>query len=184
MKYSFVIILSLFGVISMLAQEHMQFRGCPINGTEKQLRDSLQARDFHWGMDGFTLKGYIGYVAGEKMLITINTTPETQVVYSLTAHAAKQRDWEQLKKHYLEIKELLKQKYGRPSSHSERFSKPALSRHAKRKGVRKGRCEYRTTFRAPHGTVILYIDSDSRVCIEFQDGKNAEINEKEIMSEI
>jgi len=184
MKHSLFFIFLLSVSLSVMAQEHMQFRGCPITGSEKQMKDSLQARDFHWGMDGFTLKGYIGMVAGEKMLVTINLTPESQIVYSLTAHAEKQRDWEQLKKHYLDLKDLLKQKYGRPTSHSERFSKPALSRRAKRKGVRKGRCEYRTTFRAPHGTVILYIDSDSRVCLEFQDGKNAEVNEKEIMSEI
>lgn len=164
-------------------QEHMRFREIPICGSEKQMKDSLRSRDFRWGIDG-RVKGYQGLVAGQKMTMQICTTPESQEVFALVAYGPKIRKWNFLKAQYLELKDLLRAKYGRPVSHTERFHKLALGRNAKRRAVVQGKCDYRSSFRSPGGLVILYIDSDRRVCIEFQDAAGNAINEEEIMREI
>ncbi|MBQ0034409.1 MAG: hypothetical protein KBS77_03860 [Bacteroidales bacterium] len=164
-------------------QDHLTFRDIPICGQEKPMRDSLRSRDFRWGMDG-RVKGYQGLVAGRKMTMQIWTTPESEEVYSLVAFGPKIRKWDQLKAQYLELKDLLRQKYGRPMNHTERFHKLVLSRGARRRAVTQGKCDYRSTFRANGGLIILYIDSDRRVCLEFQDAAGNAINEEEIMREL
>ena len=164
-------------------QEHLTFRDIPICGPEKAMRDSLRSRDFHFGYDR-RVKGYQGLVAGRKMTMQIWTTPESEEVYSLVAFGPKIRKWDMLKAQYLELKELLHQKYGRPMQHTERFHKLVLSRGARRRAVAQGKCDYRSTFRANGGLIILYVDSDRRVCIEFQDAAGNAINEKEILSEL
>lgn len=166
-----------------LKQDHLCFRDIPICGQEKAMRDSLRSRDFHFGYDR-RIKGYQGLVAGRKMTMQIWTTPESEEVYSLVAYGPKIRKWDMLKAQYLELKELLHQKYGRPMQHTERFHKLALTRNARRRAVVQGKCDYRSTFRANGGLVILYIDSDRRVCIEFQDAVGNAINETEILREL
>lgn len=162
---------------------HLCFRDIPITGTEAAMKDSLRARDFRWGMDGL-MPGFVGYVAGQKMVVTILTTPESQEVYALLAHGPYERKWDLLKKQYSDIKDLLHQKYGRPVSHSERFHKLVLGKNSKRRAVRQGKCDYRASFKAPGGIITVFIDSDRRVCIEFQDTEGGAINEKEILSEL
>lgn len=163
--------------------KHLCFRDIPITGSESAMKDSLRSRGFHWGMDGLQA-GYLGNVAGQKMVLEILTTPETKEVYALLAHAPKERKWDLLKKQYTELKDLLRQKYGRPVSHSERFHKLAVGKLAKRRAVRQGKCDYRASFKAPGGIITVYIEEDRRVCVEFQDGAGAAINEREIMSEL
>lgn len=163
--------------------EHLCFREIPICGPEKAMRDSLRTRDFRFGYD-HRIKGYQGLVAGRKMTMQIWTTPESQEVYSLVAFGPKIRKWDLLKAQYLELKELLHQKYGRPLQHTERFHKLAITRNARRRAVTQGKCDYRSVFRADGGLIILYIDSDRRICIEFQDAAGNAINEEEILREL
>lgn len=163
--------------------EHLCFREIPICGTEKEMRDSLRSRDFHFGYDR-RIKGYKGLVAGREMTMQIWTTPESQEVYSLVAYGPKIRKWDFLKAQYLELKDLLRQKYGRPIDHTERFHKLVLGKNSKRRAVVQGKCDYRSVFRADGGLIILYVDSDRRVCIEFQDAAGNAINEEEILREL
>lgn len=148
------------------------------------MKDSLHAHGFRWGMDGFRMKGYVGLVAGKEMTVTIHSTPESKVVYSLVAHGKRLRKWEELKQEYLNIKALCKKKYGRPVSHSERFHKLVMGKNAKRRAVLQGKCDYQCTFKAKNGMIIVYIDNDRRVCIEYQDADNASLNEEEILREL
>lgn len=185
-KFYFTI-LFLFLLQSVMAKRtpnHLMFQNIPITGTEKQMKDSLHSHGFRWGMDGLRIKGYIGLVAGKEMVVTIHVTPESNVVYSLVAHGKRHRKWEDLKKEYLDIKALCRKKYGRPVSHSERFHRLVMGKNSKKRAVRQGKCDYQCSFRVKNGTIIVYVDNDRRVCIEYQDEENAALNEEEILREL
>lgn len=166
---------------NMVAQEHLTFKGIPIEGSLREFSQKLKAK-------GFTLVGkenniamFSGEFTGRDVNIGVTATSDEKKVFSLVVFFDPSGEWKSLVNDYSYYKDLYTRKYGEPA-----FSKeynPALSdsNTALMAEVYHGTIEYKSTwFLAGSGSSIhLSIDKTSGiyegwVVIGYYNSTNAE----------
>ncbi len=108
----------------IMAQEHLTFKGVPINGTLKQYTDALAKKGFKYeGMeDGVAILS--GDFAGYKnCYVCVSTLKNFDVVSQISVLFPETVFWTTLIEDYENLKSLLNVKYGDPKSNEEGFTK-------------------------------------------------------------
>jgi hypothetical protein len=153
---------------TILAQtsEHLTFKGVPIDGTLKQFCTKLE-------QEGFTLVGtdngvalLNGDFAGYKnCTVGVVTFGLKDVVCKVAVIFPECETWSTLSSNYFSLKEMLTEKYGKPSNCIEKFQtifKPSDD-NERMYEVKFDRCKYSADFETPYGTIQLSIDHNSVV---------------------
>lgn len=147
---------------NMVAQEHLTFKGIPIEGSLREFSQKLKAK-------GFTLVGkenniamFSGEFTGRDVNIGVTATSDEKKVFSLVVFFDPSREWKSLVNDYSYYKDLYTRKYGEPA-----FSKeynPALSdsNTALMAEVYQGTVEYKSAWEVPGGDIVLFIDKAAR----------------------
>lgn len=163
------------------AQQHLSFKGVPIDGTLKAYTDAMVKAGFHYELtkDGTAL--LTGDFAGYKnCIVGVYTLNNMDVVSFISVLFPEQETWTSLKSDYETLKSMLTEKYGTPSDSKEEFKtyvgdNNGLIMHA----IKDEQFEWYTNFETDLGTIKLTISegikySTGRVVLIYMDKANGE----------
>ena len=186
MKKILVLLLACMLSAIVSAQEHLTFKGIPIDGKLTAFISKLKAQGFQelGVVDNFALlKGDFG---GEKCEIAIYASKNTNIVYQAVVILEESNSWASLKSTYREYKSLLKSKYGSGESYED-FSSPYYEGDGyEMTAIRCNKCTYFTKFNTYNGKISLHIgniSSGAAVVLYYEDKINNEIATREESSQ-
>ena len=119
-KHITLLIACFFFAGSLFAQQHLSFKGVPIDGTLKAYTDAMIKAGFHYEgtQDGIAVLS--GDFAGHKdCTIGVYTLKNLDVVSFITVLFPDQETWTSLKNEYEILKSMLTEKYGEPGELQE-----------------------------------------------------------------
>lgn len=159
-KTLIVITLILFAVCSF-AQEHLAFKGVPIDGTLSSYVAKMKAKGFTYlgSSNGVAmLKG--DFAAHKSCTIVVATMQNRDLVSRIAVVFPKQDQWQYLYGDYSELKELLTIKYGEPTDCVEEFQGYSQPKTDSDKMIRveTDQCKYASIFKTEKGEIQLSIE--------------------------
>lgn len=188
MKTIFSSILCLLIIATSFAQnnsdsnEHMTFKGAPIDGTLNDYVLKMKNSGFtHVGTENgiAILKGdFAGY---KGCIVGVATLKQKDLVSKIIVILPESDTWSSLSSNYYNLKELLTEKYGEPSDVVEKFDTRTEPRddNSKMYEVGMNRCKYYTTYKTENGSIQLSIENDgfatSSVRLSYFDKINSKI---------
>ena len=167
------------GIIAQ--EEHLSFKGVPINGTLKQYTDAMVKKGFHSEgiKDGFSV--LTGDFAGYKNCdIRVATLKKCDVVSHIEVLFPETELWPAIIDDYNNLKSLLTEKYGEPELVREEFTKYHGNDNAlKIYAINGGELEWYTVFSTELGDIELTLAGGSvgykaRVRLSYYDRVNTE----------
>lgn len=164
----FFFAMMLCGICSLAQpiKEHLVFKGVPIDGTLIEYVSKMESAGFTYlGSKGGTafLQGDFAGLKG--CIISVSTLNDPDVVNTIGVIFPEKNDWSSLEDNYQKLKEMLTEKYGKPSECIEKFQGYApKDNHDKLHSLKMDRCTYTTIFKTPKG--------DIRLSLEHQDIKS------------
>lgn len=108
---------------NIFAQQHLSFKGVPINGTLKEYTDAMVKAGFHYELtqDGTAL--LTGDFAGYKdCTVGVSTLKNLDVVSHIAVLFPNKDTWSAVLGDYEHLKAMLTEKYGTPSYSQEKFT--------------------------------------------------------------
>ncbi len=185
----------IFSLITLLtfAQEskHLSFKGVPINGTLKEYISKMEK-------SGFTLAGTedgVAILEGEfaaykGCTIAVVTLKQKDLVSKISVIFPEGNTWSSFSSDYFNLKELLTEKYGKPSEVVEKFdtySEPKDD-NDRMYQVRMDRCKYFSTFELANGSIQLSIEkgdfSGGVVLLSYFDKVNSDIIRQKAINDL
>lgn len=167
---------------SLFAQQHLSFKGVPIDGTLKSYTDAMVKAGFHYEgtQDGIALLS--GDFAGYKGCgIGITTLNNCDVVSRIAVFFPEKETWSEVLGDYNHLKDMLTEKYGTPSDSQEKFTNHIgnCDNSYVMRELEAGEYVWYTTFTAELGDILLFITSGSGyhtayVCLFYTDKANSE----------
>lgn len=142
---------------------HLKFKGVPIDGTLKEFVSRMKRKGFksigtEKGMA--ILKG--DFAAYKECTIYVSTLDNKDLVSRISVVFPNQETWEYLYGDYMNLKELLTEKYGVPSSVTEEFQDKYINDDRDRMhAVKMDRCKYESHFTTDKGEIVLWIEHES-----------------------
>ena len=108
---------------NLFAQQHLSFKGVPINGTLKEYTDAMVKAGFHYELTQNGVSLLTGDFAGYKnCTIGVSTLKNCDVVSHIAVIFPNKETWSAVLNDYETLKSMLTQKYGYPSDSKEKFS--------------------------------------------------------------
>ena len=148
-----------FTAFAQTASEHLTFKGVPIDGNRKTFVYNMQQK-------GFTLLGtqedvtlLSGDFAGYKnCTLGVTTLKNKDVVSTIGVIFPPCKDWATVENNYLNLKNMLSEKYGEPVRSVEEFqNRTPQDDNAKYHELSMNRCNYASLFEVTNGSIELFI---------------------------
>ena len=161
---------------------HLAFKGVPIDGTLAEYVSKMKQNGFtQIGIeDGVAmLKG--DFAAYKNCIVGVATLKQKDLVSRITVIFPKCDTWSSLSSNYFSLKEMLTEKYGKPSECVEKFQTYSEPRDdgSKMYEVEFDRCKYYTTYETKKGRIHLSIEHDGVmscfVMLSYYDKINSDI---------
>lgn len=166
MKPFFLTLLFTLTTILTIAQtsEHLTFKGVPIDGTlddyvSKMTQNGFENLSTENGVA--TLQGdFAGY---KECSVSVSTLKQNDLVYKIGVLFPKKDTWSALSGNYFNLKQMLTEKYGKPSDIVEKFDRQSDSDddNYKMSAVKFDRCKYYSTWKTDKGEIQLSIDHNN-----------------------
>lgn len=185
MRKFLVLLLACLLSTTVYAQEHLTFKGIPIDGNLNSFVSKLKAQGWNGvevNEENAILEGIFG---GESCKLLLYSTKSTKTVYQAVVILNNDSSWSSLKTTYNEYKALLKSKYGKGTSY-EFFTSPYEEGDGyEMSALRNDKCTYATTHDVPNGTITLFIVSayNGSVALYYVDKLNEALAEQEKSSQ-
>lgn len=187
MKKGFITLLFLSLLLSLSAQEHLTFKGYPIDGNITQFVSALKQQGYkvvytNDAGDACILNGtFAGY---NNCDIFVLSTENSHTVWKVVAKLPTQTSWYDLKARYNDYKESLTKKYGKPSNDFQYFSSPYYEGDGYEfQALSKDKCTFSAYYDLNEGTIAISIDSKKHnsgcVSIGYEDKINAELRKND-----
>ena len=145
---------------------HLKFKGVPIDGTLKEFVSRMKRKGFKsiGTENGMAiLKG--DFAAYKECTIYVSTLDNKDLVSRISVVFPNQKTWEYLHGDYMNLKELLIEKYGAPSSVTEEFQGEYIDDDIDRiAAVMTDRCNYESRFTTEKGEIVLWIEHENVSC--------------------
>ena len=145
--------------------EHLSFKGVPIDGTLDDYVSKMKQNGFTElsKEDGTSLLS--GDFAGYKdCIVGVSTLKQKDLVCKIGVFFPEKNTWSTLFGNYSDLKEMLTEKYGKPSDIVEKFDTPSYSQpkddNSKMHEVGMERCKYSSIWKTGKGEIQLSIDHD------------------------
>jgi hypothetical protein len=129
--------------------------------------------------EGAILKGT---AAGKKIDLFILATPKSKIVYKAVIFLPAREDWQSLKDDYEKYKEILINKYGKPTSIYESFKEPFKEGEGNEMiAVTNKKCQYVSYWLddKENTNIAVEISDTKQIQITYENVKNEMIREKE-----
>ena len=163
MKRLLTIVAFIFSFMFVVAQtpnNHLTFKGIPITGTLESFAQKLEAKGFEKKYSDKTSVEFEGEFAEySDCEIYIYKVPNQNIVHKVVVFFPEESSWEDLEKEYNQCKDILTNKYGDPTLHSEKFKEGALTFNddAKMSSLKEGNCDYWTGWEVDKGDIKVEI---------------------------
>lgn len=145
---------------------HLKFKGVPIDGTLKEFVSRMKRKGFKsiGTENGMAiLKG--DFAAYKECYIYVSTLDNKDLVSRISVIFPNQETWEYLHGDYMNLKELLTEKYGTPSSVTENFQERYVrDDNSRMYAVKMNRCNYESRFTTEKGEIVLWIEHENVSC--------------------
>lgn len=160
---------------------HLTFKGVLIDGTLNEYVSKMKQNGFtHIGTeDGVAmLKG--DFAAYKNCIVGVATLKQKDLVSKITVIFPENDTWSLLSSNYFSLKEMLTEKYGKPSESMEKFQSKygPDDDNSKMYEVKMNRCKYYTTYETENGSIQLSIENNDMACcvmLVYHDKINSEI---------
>jgi hypothetical protein len=150
------------GQESTPSSDHLTFKGVPIDGTLNEYVLKMKNNGFtQLGTEEGTamLKG--DFAGHKDCIVGVATLKQKDLVSKITVIFPRCDTWSTLSSNYFSLKELLIEKYGKPSDSFENFDGIEPSDDNFRiHQVKFDNCKYYTTFKTEKGSIQLSIEHD------------------------
>lgn len=179
-----------FGQVKPDSSKHLSFKGAPIDGTLAEYVAKMKE-------SGFTLKATKDgtailegdFAAYKNCTVGVSTLTQKDLVSKIVVNFPACETWSSLSSNYFNLKELLTEKYGKPSKSVEVFrSYTPDDDGTKMMEVRHDACKYYTIFETKKGTIQLAIGKgNSRSCfvkLTYFDKINSETVKKQALDDL
>ena len=192
---------------------HLIFNNVPINGSLKNYVAQMEKKNFriYVKRDMFDLEGdeetkeqkekreqkakleaykegkatMVGDFADfKKCRLYVETLANKDLVYKIQVEFQYTSEWEKKKENYFHLKQLLTQKYGAPTSCTEKLKPESMEDYDINNSFHKGRSKYETIYKTDKGDITLYINKNSRIILEYLDKKNSELITEHALEEL
>lgn len=179
MKHLVLIILAALSVAAYAQSEHLTFKGVPIDGTLAEYTEKMQEKGFHYLYSENGLTILQGDFAGYKNCqIGVSTLDNMDLVSTIAVIFTTHDTWGNLYGNYANLKEMLSEKYGKPSMVVEKFQSSYVDDdNGRMYEVRMDRCKYYSIFKISLGTIELSINKADYgggfVMLRYQDKVNS-----------
>jgi len=194
------IILSMSFMMTILASfaqnksdtsKHLSFKGVPINGTLADFVSKMKAGGFSNKESNKGIELLEGDFASYKnCVVTVSTMKQKDLVSNIGVTFSDCETWSALYSNYNTLKELLTEKYGKPTQSREEFQGRTrdIDDRFKMYEVRSDRCKYVTSYETEKGTIQLSIEHEgvSRcfVKLAYIDKINSEAVKKQALDDL
>ncbi len=189
MKRIFLLLVFSLALICGYAQEHLSFKGIPIEGSMSSFCKKLEAKGFtKIGSDG-NMTVLDGIFTGKSATVYLIATSDGKDVNSVAVTLPDSDSWKTLVEIYDYYKSLYIEKYGQPSVHKEYNPSGNLSNTLAMNQIDEGKVEYGSLWEAPGGLIVMTIERGSRslrglVMIKYEDSQNNEKERQKIIDDI
>ena len=157
---------------NLFAQQHLSFKGVPINGTLKEYTNAMVNAGFHYEetKDGVSI--LTGDFAGYKgCSIRVSTLKNCDVVSYITVTFSSSMVWSSVLNDYNTLKAMLTEKYGSPSDTKENLpavENPDYDNHTVMRELREGKYAWYTSFSSDLGDIVLSIVDDYGMAVRLR----------------
>lgn len=188
-----ILISALLWAVTMcvFAQDHLKFKGVPIDGTREVFVAKMKMAGFReiGTEDGMTLlKGeFAGY---KDCTLGVSTLKMKNLVSRIAVLFECNDTWSSLYGIYSDLTEMLTEKYGSPTKQVEKFNTyyTPTDDGDRMSQVNLGRCEYYTTYELGNGRIQVSIEhmsyNGNYVLLKYEDKINADDNRKAAMDDL
>lgn len=190
MKHIIITVLVVFfGGICQAQTEHMKFKGIPMEGTLQSFTNQLIKKGYTHivTQDGTSL--LTGEFASYKNCTIGVVTDNSGAICKVVVFFPDMDKWGDLYGCYAIYKEMLIEKYGRPSQSEEYFETPYDTDAAEKMfGVKFDKCKYYSSFSCEQGSITLEISHNDVtrcfVMLSYYDNANQNNLRKQIMDDL
>lgn len=171
------------------AQDHLTFRGIPIEGSMTDFCQKLKAKGFTQVGKDRNITLFNGDFTGRQATIGVGASDDSKNVFSVVVLFDPSGEWNNLISTYDYYKELYTRKYGEPKISKETNPSHSDSNTALMAEVHEGTVVYVSAWTVPGGNIQLSIEKSSgvyegMVMIRYQDSQNVEAKIKRDLEEI
>ena len=171
--------------IAANAQEHLSFKGIPIEGSITTFCQKLKAKCLVQVHSADNIRLFTGDFTGRDATIGVVADQTGKNVFSVVVIFPASGEWNTLVNTYDYYKDLYTEKYGSPSFNKEYNP----SRSDSNTEVHQGTVVYGSVFNAPGGTIELTIDKadgvyQGQVIIRYKDAQNVQEKRQSDLDEI
>lgn len=168
----------LFAVIDIMAQEHLSFKGIPIEGSMTAFCQKLKAKGFYqMGRDN-NMTLFTGDFTGRQATLGVVATHDGKSVHSVVVIFDESSEWNTLVGTYDYYKGLYTRKYGDPLACREHNPSRQDGNISLMYELGQGTVTYASVWSVTGGTIELSIEkasySDGVVVIRYRDSQNVE----------
>ena len=169
----------LFAVISLMAQEHLSFKGIPIEGSMTAFCQKLKAKGFTSIGSENNLTLFTGDFTGRNATVGVTATDDGKDVFAVVVLFDPSGEWNALINTYDYYKDLYTRKYGKPSISKEKNPAHSDSNTGLMAEVHQGTVVYGSAWEVTGGDIQLSIEKSSgvykgMVMIRYRDSQNVE----------
>jgi len=173
MKNLLMTLALVFSTMQLVAQtadnQHLMFKGVPVDGTLSEYVEKMK-------LNGFTLLGsenngaiFTGEFANyQNCKIGVGTSNKKDLVSTVFVMFPEREEWNDLYGDYNRLKQMLSEKYGIPNESKEKWEndyEPSLA--FRMSAIKRGECNFITTFVTPNGKIQLRIEHQDATCFVF-----------------
>ena len=189
MKKFFFTLCFLIVAIVANAQEHLSFKGIPIEGSITTFCQKLKAKGLVQVHSADNIRLFTGDFTGRDATIGVVADQTGKKVFSVVVIFPASGEWNSLVNTYDYYKDLYTEKYGSPSFNKEYNPSRSDSNTSLMAEVHQGTVVYGSVFNAPGGTIELTIDRadgvyQGQVIIRYKDAQNVHEKRQSDLDEI
>jgi hypothetical protein len=179
-----------FGQVKPDSSKHLSFKGVPIDGTLTEYVAKMKESGFtHKSTKDGTAILEGDFAAYKNCTVGVSTLTQKDLVSKIVVNFPACETWSSLSSNYFNLKELLTEKYGKPSKSIEEFQSYTPDDDGyKISKVKMDACKYHTTFETKKGTIQLAIGNiKSRSCfvtLAYFDKINSESIKKQALDDL
>ena len=189
MKVFITALTLLFSTINIMAQEHLSFKGIPIEGSMTDFCQKLKAKGFtSIGRDN-NLTLFTGDFTGRNATVGVTATDDGKDVFAVVVLFDPSGEWNTLVNTYDYYKDLYTRKYGKPTISKEKNPAHSDSNIALMAEVHQGMVVYSSAWKVTGGDIQLSIEKSSgvyegMVMILYRDSQNIEAKIQDDLNDI
>lgn len=189
MKKILIALTALFAAINIMAQEHLTFKGIPLEGSMTEFCQKLKAKGFTSIGHKNNMTFFTGDFTGREATVGVTATDDGKNVFAVLVFFDPSGKWNTLVNTYNYYKDLYIRKYGEPANSKEENPAYTNSNTALMHEVYQGTVEYYSEWKVKGGDIQLSIEKSSglyegMVMIRYRDSQNVENKIKNDLDDI